>query len=479
MALFDSVIDDMASKFGLGANTAPLMRESLALINGSPGGISGFLKRFTDAGLGSEVASWVGHPDAPALNGSEVERVLGSSTIGGIANRLGVGQAAAAAALGYALPKVMGLLTPNGAIPTSLPAEATNLLSGAPSRREVYPDQQAAATYVRPEQVAPRRIDVYPRAPVVQDEPALTRWLWPLLAALGVLGLALYFWPTASTPPAIPVAQAPAPPPAPGPTLAPPQLSITNDDGNIRYSGVVHDEETRNAIVNALKSAFGADRVSGDISVDLNRAAAPWLVNFRNAVESLKTPGVQAAFDGNSVNIGGLVNNADRDRIMNSLKGVLGGGLVFGTLAERASDMISNANATATTALASLKPGFSANDLTAVLNQSIINFPSGSAEIPANMTSFLQSAAVNLKQLGRGTVIEIAGYTDNSGDPGSNVTLSQQRADAVRNALIKAGVDPAMVVAKGYGSSNPIASNDLAQGRFRNRRIEYHVLKTS
>jgi len=66
-----------------------------------------------------------------------------------------------------------------------------------------------------------------------------------------------------------------------------------------------------------------------------------------------------------------------------------------------------------------------------------------------------------------------------SGDAAANVALSQQRADAVRNALIHAGVDPSMLVAKGYGSANPVASNDLLEGRFRNRRIEYHVLKTT
>ena len=61
----------------------------------------------------------------------------------------------------------------------------------------------------------------------------------------------------------------------------------------------------------------------------------------------------------------------------------------------------------------------------------------------------------------------------------ANVTLSQARADAVRNVLIQAGVDPAMVVAKGNGSANPIASNDLLEGRFNNRRIEYRVVHAS
>jgi len=81
------------------------------------------------------------------------------------------------------------------------------------------------------------------------------------------------------------------------------------------------------------------------------------------------------------------------------------------------------------------------------------------------------------KQLPSGTVIEIAGYTDNTGDSVANIQLSQQRAEAVRAALIEAGVDPSMLVAKGYGSASPIAGNDTLEGRFRNRRIEYRVIK--
>ena len=57
-------------------------------------------------------------------------------------------------------------------------------------------------------------------------------------------------------------------------------------------------------------------------------------------------------------------------------------------------------------------------------------------------------------------MVEIAGYTDNTGDPTANVQLSQQRAEAVRAALVSAGVDPSMLVAKGYGSANAVAGND-------------------
>jgi outer membrane protein OmpA-like peptidoglycan-associated protein len=183
-------------------------------------------------------------------------------------------------------------------------------------------------------------------------------------------------------------------------------------------------------------------------------------------------------FDGNSINLGGILSEADRDRISNSLKTVLGSGVVFGTLTSKVTDLVSNTNAKVATALASLKTGFDSKDLVGILNQSIVNFPTGGSEVPAAAASLLQSAAAQIKELKPGTLLEIAGYTDSTGDPAANVALSQQRADAVRNVLIHAGVDPSMLVAKGYGSASPIGSNDLLEGRFRNRRIEYHILKS-
>ena len=93
------------------------------------------------------------------------------------------------------------------------------------------------------------------------------------------------------------------------------------------------------------------------------------------------------------------------------------------------------------------------------------------------MAAFLQNAAGALKQIPTGSVLEIAGYTDSSGDADANVTLSQKRADSVRDVMVKAGAPSDMLVAKGYGSANPVASNDDPDGRFHNRRIEYHVVK--
>lgn len=71
---------------------------------------------------------------------------------------------------------------------------------------------------------------------------------------------------------------------------------------------------------------------------------------------------------------------------------------------------------------------------------------------------------------------EIQGHTDSQGKVKSNQELSQKRAEAVRNALIKANINPDRLIAKGYGSTIPIASNDTKEGRQKNRRVELKSL---
>ena len=68
--------------------------------------------------------------------------------------------------------------------------------------------------------------------------------------------------------------------------------------------------------------------------------------------------------------------------------------------------------------------------------------------------------------------IAIEGFSDSSGADAQNLALSEQRATAVRLALIDAGVDASRVFVRGYGHAYPVASNETAEGRQRNRRVE-------
>jgi outer membrane protein OmpA-like peptidoglycan-associated protein len=70
----------------------------------------------------------------------------------------------------------------------------------------------------------------------------------------------------------------------------------------------------------------------------------------------------------------------------------------------------------------------------------------------------------------------IEGHTDSVGDDAYNMNLSQRRAEAVRTYLIDSGISPTRSVARGYGESRPVASNDNEAGRQQNRRVEIVIL---
>lgn len=69
----------------------------------------------------------------------------------------------------------------------------------------------------------------------------------------------------------------------------------------------------------------------------------------------------------------------------------------------------------------------------------------------------------------------VEGYTDSTGAASHNQSLSERRAGSVRTALVKMGVDPARIVAQGYGKEYPVAENSNASGRAMNRRVEVTI----
>jgi outer membrane protein OmpA-like peptidoglycan-associated protein len=71
-----------------------------------------------------------------------------------------------------------------------------------------------------------------------------------------------------------------------------------------------------------------------------------------------------------------------------------------------------------------------------------------------------------------GLHLSVEGYTDSVGSDAFNQTLSEQRANAVRDYLVQQGLDPTQITATGFGKADPVASNDTAQGRQQNRRVE-------
>ncbi|OFY62449.1 MAG: hypothetical protein A3H98_02530 [Bacteroidetes bacterium RIFCSPLOWO2_02_FULL_36_8] len=105
-----------------------------------------------------------------------------------------------------------------------------------------------------------------------------------------------------------------------------------------------------------------------------------------------------------------------------------------------------------------------------------IFFDTGKSELRKQSKSELERVFNFLKQKAEINV-EIAGHTDNVGTDENNQILSENRAQAVVDYLIKAGISPTRLQARGYGESQPIESNETNEGRQQNRRTVMEILK--
>ena len=103
-----------------------------------------------------------------------------------------------------------------------------------------------------------------------------------------------------------------------------------------------------------------------------------------------------------------------------------------------------------------------------------ITFDTSKATIKTESESQINDIAEILKAFPK-VKIKIGGYTDNTGKAGANKTLSENRAKAVKDAIVKKGIEAGRMDAEGYGSEHPVASNDTDEGRQQNRRIDVRV----
>ncbi len=106
-----------------------------------------------------------------------------------------------------------------------------------------------------------------------------------------------------------------------------------------------------------------------------------------------------------------------------------------------------------------------------------VQFDTGKATIRSESNALLEEVAGVFKDHPEITEVEIQGHTDNAGSKALNTKLSQNRAEAVKKALVDRGIDAKRLTPKGYGPDKPIAPNDTAENKQKNRRVQFVILK--
>lgn len=104
-----------------------------------------------------------------------------------------------------------------------------------------------------------------------------------------------------------------------------------------------------------------------------------------------------------------------------------------------------------------------------------VYFDTGKATLKPSSYKSLNNLVKVLKA-NKKLVIEIGGHTDNVGSQETNKTLSQKRADSVKKYLISKGISSSQIQTKGYGDTQPVAYNDTADGRQKNRRTQVTII---
>lgn len=225
-------------------------------------------------------------------------------------------------------------------------------------------------------------------------------------------------------------------------------------------AGTVPDEATKAAVLRRLRELYGAQRVVDRIEVDA--VVAP--PNWRQHVVAMLDPDLQ------QVSAGKLEINGNAVRVSGQIGNELQRQQLISALATRL-------NKTFTVDGNQLRVGDGAkqNVLDQTLADRIIEFQSGSATLAPTGQAILDEMAAALKQIGNARV-QVIGHTDSVGVRQSNVELSMARAIAVKAYLEQRGVAATNLSVQGLGPDQPIADNASADGRARNRRIEFRVL---
>jgi OOP family OmpA-OmpF porin len=241
-------------------------------------------------------------------------------------------------------------------------------------------------------------------------------------------------------------------------------FTATRADGALQLRGFVPDDAARAAIIEAARRSYLTDRIDDQLAI---AAGAP--------------PGFR---DGALVAVEALSRLATGEASLSDMTLALQGEALYAQTGDRVGERLKAGLPRSWASTVSLKlpdsPDRNADaacqrDLAAKLEGRSVQFEAARAEIEASSLPILDEIAGVIRACER-VPIEIGGHTDSDGSAAANRALSQERAQAVLDALVERGVSARRLSAVGFGQARPRAPNDTAENKALNRRIELSVV---
>lgn len=246
---------------------------------------------------------------------------------------------------------------------------------------------------------------------------------------------------------------------------SPVDIAFKAQDGKVILSGEMPTEAERHNVFNTATTVFGAGNVIDKLTVWKSSTLPGWWQNMGKVLSWVKNGGdFGISQQGDNITLTGTATNeADKLAKVSDLNANLGTGLNIDdqlSIAEGvAAPPLPAPVATTTTEV----PPCS-NDMNVA-----ISFNTGSATLSASGKKQLDKVVQCLT-----TPTEVAGHTDNVGKDALNNKLSKARADSVITYITSTNPDKsALLSAVGYGETKPVADNNTAEGRAKNRRIQF------
>ncbi|MBP2605945.1 OmpA family protein [Acinetobacter calcoaceticus] len=322
----------------------------------------------------------------------------------------------------------------------------------------------------------PHSTSTAPPLAAASEKTGKSRGFLPIIALI-ILGLIIaWLWRSCQHKEAVP---APEPSAASGveAAAAPASLTLSTDDKGAvsQCQAGIGDQGFLATLQTNVKKVFSTTQ---DCNVDTSQTYAASFTDkdaLAGVLGALKgVPNASLEWVGDKITLK-AADAAALEALTAKVKALVPHTEVVAAAPVTAEQSVSNSLSATQTALTAIDPNnVDVNALVKALNLQIINFASGSSEIPADNKAILDQAVTLLNKVS-GVKLNVGGHTDSTGNAASNKALSQRRAQAVVDYLTSKGVDASKLVAQGHGSDQPVAENTTDEGRFKNRRIEFSV----